>query len=907
MTIVCIGGMHRSGTSMVSKMLSVAGLYLGHASDLLPASGENEDGFWENGKFVRLNDELLNELGAGWDFPPVLPDSWNGQTFARLKAKVDTILQEFSSRPLWGWKDPRNSITLPFWMNLLPGTKVVVCIRNPLEVAVSLRRRNYLSFVHSLELWRIYNESILAATTSENRIITHYDAYFCNPELALRRILSFLNMRTSDEVLQRSCSAASPRLRHNSFTAQNLLDASVSPELLDLYMAMCTEADWMDESTTHHKQPECIQGQALGKTQQETGQKRRLRIDILDKEVRTVEAGLANELKAAKERLVSEVAWRDATIRELKTALEERTAWARRAAAEVIERETQLREFQGQFQAIQQERDRFREGFRAVVDRIDALEGTLEAVLRGDKDAFKKIEYRRLLRRIGEVIGENLPLGATVLVVSKGDDQLTRLEGRQGWHFPQNRDGNYPGFTPADSGSAIVQLEALRSKGAQYLLLPCTAFWWLDHYAGLKSHLERHYRLLLRQEDACMVYSLGEPPAQEAQARCGLEAVIAEHVKRFESEPAILDWATGHKLGELLPAQVVFSPPNETVDELPYFDHTVDIVAVAHPNPARTAEARRVASAAVVTWLPESTGGRPALPRVEWLKEPEAPPLPTASIVIPSYNGIALTEACLKALAETLPRDFSGEIIVVDDCSTDDTEARLSRLADGHPSLKVLRNPENCGFLVTCNNGAAAATGDIVILLNNDTLPQHGWLQPLLRIFRDRSDAGAVGGKLVYPDGRLQEAGGIVFADASAANFGKGDYELDAPLYNYVREVDYVTGALIATPRKLFNELGGLDTRYRPIYYEETDYCFRLREKGYKVYYQPESVVIHLEGVTCGTDPGSGQKRHQVVNREKFRERWQQALQFQPPPPGMFDSTTWHELAVRGAPKQGGE
>jgi GT2 family glycosyltransferase len=213
--------------------------------------------------------------------------------------------------------------------------------------------------------------------------------------------------------------------------------------------------------------------------------------------------------------------------------------------------------------------------------------------------------------------------------------------------------------------------------------------------------------------------------------------------------------------------------------------------------------------------------------------------------------------------------------------------------------IKLVRNRKNMGFLATCNRGASVGTGDIVLLLNNDTLPQAGWLDALLRTFRDHPDAGAVGGKLVYPDGRLQEAGGVIFSDGSAANFGRGDFEIDAPLYNYFREVDYVTGALIATRRSLFEKIGGLDTHYRPIYYEETDYCFRVRKAGYKVYYQPDSLVIHLEGVTCGTDTAGGLKRYQVVNHEKFSRRWKDALRSQPANPNHFDIGTWHRLAVR--------
>jgi GT2 family glycosyltransferase len=223
----------------------------------------------------------------------------------------------------------------------------------------------------------------------------------------------------------------------------------------------------------------------------------------------------------------------------------------------------------------------------------------------------------------------------------------------------------------------------------------------------------------------------------------------------------------------------------------------------------------------------------------------------------------------------------------------------MAHLIETNRRIKFVSNPQNIGFVGTCNRGAELAGSDILIFLNNDTLPQPGWLEPLLAIFQNYPEAGAVGGKLVYPDGRLQEAGGIIFSDGTAANFGRGDFEVDAPLYNYVREVDYVTGALIATPRQLFEKLGGLDLRYRPIYYEETDYCFRVREAGFKVYYQPLSVVIHLEGVTCGTDASAGQKRYQLVNQQKFAERWRDALRRQPENPHHFDAWTWYALAVR--------
>ncbi len=146
-------------------------------------------------------------------------------------------------------------------------------------------------------------------------------------------------------------------------------------------------------------------------------------------------------------------------------------------------------------------------------------------------------------------------------------------------------------------------------------------------------------------------------------------------------------------------------------------------------------------------------------------------------------------------------------------------------------------------------------------------------------------NAGYVGPKLLFPDGLLQEAGGIVWNDGSAANYGRFDRP-DKPEYNYVREADCISGCAILVPRWLWEKLGGFDERYSPAYYEETDLAFRIRAAGKKVYYCPFSTVVHLEGVTMGTDVNSGLKTYQTINAEKFRDRWRETLQRDQAPPG---------------------
>jgi len=255
---------------------------------------------------------------------------------------------------------------------------------------------------------------------------------------------------------------------------------------------------------------------------------------------------------------------------------------------------------------------------------------------------------------------------------------------------------------------------------------------------------------------------------------------------------------------------------------------------------------------------------------------------PLASIVVPVFNKLAYTAACLNSIVEHSEADRI-EIIVVDDCSTDET---ADYLADCE-GLRVIRNKTNSGFIRSVNAGAAAARGEFLVLLNNDTTVSAGWLEALVETFDLFPGTGAVGARLIYPDGTLQEAGGIIFSDASGWNYGRGD-RADRPRYNFASEADYVSGACLAIRRQTFCDMGGFDDLYAPAYYEDTDLCFRLRERGLAVIYQPACTIVHHEGISSGTDETSGIKRYQNVNRRKFAERWAERLAHQPPPvPGL--------------------
>lgn len=264
---------------------------------------------------------------------------------------------------------------------------------------------------------------------------------------------------------------------------------------------------------------------------------------------------------------------------------------------------------------------------------------------------------------------------------------------------------------------------------------------------------------------------------------------------------------------------------------------------------------------------------------------------PVVSVVIPVYGKLEWTLACLRSIARH-GADTAFEVIVVDDASPDGSADVLSQIE----GLHLLRNAENLGFVGSCNAGARAARGEFLLFLNNDTQVTPRWLDALVQTYREEAHCGIVGSRLIYPDGRLQEAGGLVYSDASAWNVGRFERR-DDPRYMFRRNVDYVSGASLLIARSLFHQVGGFDSRYAPAYCEDMDLAFSVRAAGKRVIYEPESLVVHCEGISSGLDPFAGVKQYQTLNRHKFVEKWAEALQHQPAP-----GTSINRALERGRP-----
>lgn len=235
---------------------------------------------------------------------------------------------------------------------------------------------------------------------------------------------------------------------------------------------------------------------------------------------------------------------------------------------------------------------------------------------------------------------------------------------------------------------------------------------------------------------------------------------------------------------------------------------------------------------------------------------------PLVSIVIPVFNQVGYTKKCLTSVLENMG-DVPCEIIVADDASTDDTR----RLAEYAPNVTIVRSAVNRGYIRNVNGAAGLARGRYLYFLNNDVVVREGWLSALVEVFETHPDAGVVGSRVVHPDGTLQECGVCTFADEFKTwivpDPGHG-------MYAWLRKTDYVSGCSLMTRTDLFRQVGGFDERFSPAYCDDPDYCFEVARRGFGVYVQPRSVIVHFGSLSYENRNVALMERNNRLLREKW-------------------------------------
>jgi hypothetical protein len=240
---ICVLGMSRSGTSLTTRILNLLGVQLGAAEDLMnPIPGDNPTGFWEHEEIKDLNEQILLTLGdapigEAWRYPPPLSAGWERSPLLAHHNSAARLLlrRSFGGAPLWGWKDPRNCLTLPFWQRLVPKMCYVICVRDPLDVAASLAERNGVPHEEALRLWLLYTSRALIHTSGRPRVLVSYEGYFPSWQRQVMYLAGFLGTPALSDT-QRAVIAAhfDERLWHHRGAKQEAVAASLPPEVSEL-------------------------------------------------------------------------------------------------------------------------------------------------------------------------------------------------------------------------------------------------------------------------------------------------------------------------------------------------------------------------------------------------------------------------------------------------------------------------------------------------------------------------------------------------------------------------------------------------------------------------------------------------------------------------------------------------
>jgi hypothetical protein len=909
---VAITGMHRSGTSMVTRALHDSGLHLvgTGAEELIEAAEDNPEGFWENKAIRDCNDELLEATGGAWDNPPVLPPvAVDDPRVAHVAAATTAAIAALAEHERWGFKDPRTCLTAAYWLDLEPDLRFVICVRHPIDVALSLKRRNQNSYSLGLSLWERYYATVLDQVPNERRIVTHYDTFFVDPEGEMARLCAFAGLDPANPRVRSD-------LRHHA-TETDPGDAGLSDGVRSLYTALCHEAGVREPRQLPGDEGRVRRLILDGAVAQRHADQRQAAIDRLEERERELRAAHARAEQAHRQQ-----------VREL----ENRVAAARLEAL-VSETVAALADLRESVRRIDEHSRRAEE--RSVTAMVGR---TARAVARRLPPPVQQAlrRGRRLAQRAASQPG---PTARTVKqrAVSKARVQVTRLpppakqvarRGRAAYRSVATEPGSaaramvtrLPDPAQQLTRRAWSMTAGIRHRAARRVSDPDPRpaptpkgpppRMWKDAY-------QRMARTAWAEASAWLVATPGSPgdvrdarspratPFPDTRRRPFADDLA--HIARLEAQRY-----AGHR--HLVVPEGSRAWLRQQADLRDHVVRTYRTV-VDEPGAGTVFDlARPVGSepASLRAAIDEIAAGGPRtpavldctqldlraeLPDLAVFSPPHGDRLPyldhTVDVVVVEHHrpvGDAARVAGLGVI--TVSAGSTGvRVRSVSERSDPATPAtpRVLVWASPHPDERwepaLAERVEQAGarlLLAPLGREALGELGnhDVVVALEAHVLPLPGTIRAAAAV-AIADPASAVAGKVLRSDGLLESAGGTVFFDRSVALIAGSSPHVRAPWHDYVRPVCWAPG-LVAAAASLWDRVPGPPAVEGGAYIRE--WCAWVWARGGTVVYHPDVTAVRVRG--DGGEPS--------IPLES--SAWQRVLDLRPARPGELSDGAWRYL-----------
>ena len=813
-------GMHRSGTSAATRVLNLLGVELG--SRLMPPAPDNPSGFWEHLGVVEIHDRLLSDLGRSWDDYRPLPENWlDGTAAQRAYQQIKQLIEsEFSDAPLWGVKDPRLCLFVPLWeralRNLGIEASALIVLREPAQVVRSLRDRNAIPAALGEALWYRYTAAAIRGGVHLPHAELRYPRLVQDWRTEMKRLESALALSFdwSDGSVTRIDTFLHPA-RPASEDALRLIHHDPSgPAWNDSWLDLEQLADHADVALAQ------LERESLACAQAEYLQVERIRSES------GRESTQAQLVEAASRQEQSE-----GEVRTVRTQLDELQCAYARVETHAQSLDSALQERSALCATLQQESARLEHDRTLLQQQLDQVLRSRSWVLTRPLRVAS-----RILRGEWHVVHASLQRRRDRMVAplpsrSIGDDHAPSGVEDRARQVRSRSQGRIGAFVERCYRALPISGRRKRELKGWVFRATGRTFAGTAAYRRWQAHERTH-----GQDAACMPAG-AIAPAQTDAAPMTVTAPMLQGLWRADGTREWEDYAMVRARIEGIVRQ-----QHEEKHPAPY-----PLIAI-DPRQCVDAAAR--------------------------IRFPKPPARPDVTVLIPVFNHLSTTLECLASIAaHGVDRGPTFEVLVANDGSTDAT----AQLLAGIPNLRLVNQPENLGFLRNCNAAASHAKGRLLVLLNNDVQVTAGWLGALVDCLESGPDIGAVGPRVVYPSGWLQEAGTRLLRDGGAELVGLNDLP-DLPRYRYSRDVDYCSGACLLLRTADFERLHGFDERYAPAYCEDSDLCMRLRAQGLRIVYCAEATVVHRLSTTSDSIPGDYKLRCIARNLTTFAERWQADL-----------------------------